>query len=265
MAVSPCMYSCQEDCVTAPSVLQVLSNDRIANFVQSLDHPELVVSWGSEFPDKLKLRKQVTLWPLRFKLRADYNRAARNFEYGCSCKVSMALLEGYTGARFEVCTVQALRLCWSLMHVQCLRTAGTNSTASVQDAILGGRFRVDANSHEIEYRCALQPKLHCTASTVSSGYYICLTSSCSSRRKPLWISLLTSGVTCRKRLRLGNGQIGATVKGSYAGDSLYISKAFFHSAQRVVIELASFAEGVHCCCHYCDFCTSAAASGHGIP
>ena len=56
---------------------------------QSLEHPELIVTWGSEFPDKLKLRKQITLWPLRFKLRADYNRTVRNFEYGCSCKVSM--------------------------------------------------------------------------------------------------------------------------------------------------------------------------------
>ena len=75
----------------ALSVLQARKVHRKTDFVQSLDHPELIVTWGSEFPDKLKLRKQVTLWPLRFKLRADYNRTVRNFEYGCSCKVSMTL------------------------------------------------------------------------------------------------------------------------------------------------------------------------------
>ena len=57
--------------------------------LQSLDHPELVITWASEFPDKLKIRKEVTLWPLRFKLRADYTRALRAFEFGCSCKVSI--------------------------------------------------------------------------------------------------------------------------------------------------------------------------------
>ena len=47
----------------------------------------MVVSWGAEFPDKLKIRKELRAWPLRFKLRADYCRASRAFEYGCSCKV----------------------------------------------------------------------------------------------------------------------------------------------------------------------------------
>ncbi len=57
-------------------------------FVQNLDHPELIITWGSDFPDKLKIRKEIPLWPFRFKLRADYSRALRAFEYGCSCKVS---------------------------------------------------------------------------------------------------------------------------------------------------------------------------------
>jgi len=60
--------------------------------MQNLDHPELVITWGSEFPDKLKIRKEVTLWPLRFKLRADYTRTLRAFEYGCSCKAMNAQL-----------------------------------------------------------------------------------------------------------------------------------------------------------------------------
>ena len=57
-------------------------------FLQNLDHPELIITWGSGFPDKLKIRKEIPLWPFRFKLRADYSRALRAFEYGCSCKVS---------------------------------------------------------------------------------------------------------------------------------------------------------------------------------
>ena len=37
---------------------------------QAFNHSELVVSWGAEFPDKLKIRKELRAWPLRFKLRS---------------------------------------------------------------------------------------------------------------------------------------------------------------------------------------------------
>ena len=53
---------------------------------QVTQHPEVFVTWGSTFPDKIKLRKLVGIWPLRLKLRADYCRVSRSFEYGCSCK-----------------------------------------------------------------------------------------------------------------------------------------------------------------------------------
>eukprot|EP00884_Botryococcus_braunii_P022070 jgi/Botrbrau1/8547/Bobra.0359s0011.1 len=49
-------------------------------------HPELVLSWAASFPDKLKFRKRLNLWPLQFILRADYSRRSRSFSYGCSCK-----------------------------------------------------------------------------------------------------------------------------------------------------------------------------------
>ncbi|CAL8471353.1 g10895 [Coccomyxa elongata] len=54
--------------------------------VFNLNHSEFILTWGSEFPDKLKIRQEIKLWPLRFKLRADYSRLNRSFEYGCSCK-----------------------------------------------------------------------------------------------------------------------------------------------------------------------------------
>ncbi|EIE19698.1 hypothetical protein COCSUDRAFT_54586 [Coccomyxa subellipsoidea C-169] len=54
--------------------------------VFNLNHPEFVITWGAQFPDKLKIRKEIKLWPLRFKLRADYCQLNRTFEYGCSCK-----------------------------------------------------------------------------------------------------------------------------------------------------------------------------------
>ena len=112
------------------------------------------------------------MWPLRFKLRADYNRSLRNFEYGCSCKVSMAPPNSRLGspsASLHCASTEALLL---LIH-QSLRMAGTDSHALLQDALLGGRFRVDANAHEIEYRCALQPELHSVASAALTSHYIC--------------------------------------------------------------------------------------------
>ena len=59
---------------------------------QVTQHPEVSVTWGSTFPDKVKFRKLVGVWPLRLKLRADYCRVSRSFEYGCSCKVRKSCL-----------------------------------------------------------------------------------------------------------------------------------------------------------------------------
>lgn len=72
--------------------------------MQNLEHPELIITWASDFPDKLKIRKEVTIWPLRFKLRADYTRALRSFEYGCSCKVGAAHLKSVLGQGMHRCT-----------------------------------------------------------------------------------------------------------------------------------------------------------------
>ncbi|KAK9806359.1 hypothetical protein WJX72_011351 [[Myrmecia] bisecta] len=49
-------------------------------------HPEVSFTWASNFPDKVKFRKRLDIWPLRFMLRADYDRQHRSFQYGCSCK-----------------------------------------------------------------------------------------------------------------------------------------------------------------------------------
>ena len=46
---------------------------------QVTQHPEVFVTWGSTFPDKIKFRKLVGMWPLRLKLRADYCRVSRSF------------------------------------------------------------------------------------------------------------------------------------------------------------------------------------------
>ncbi len=126
--------------------------------MQNLNHPELVLTWGSEFPDNLKIRKEITLWPLRFKLRADYCKLNRNFQYGCSCKVQ--------------------GVCNTIMSTVCLKMhafawAPANSTPSgmrsvkqglplrLQDALFGGRVRLDIPSQQIEYRyagCSVLPK-----------------------------------------------------------------------------------------------------------
>lgn len=37
--------------------------------------------------DRLKLRKVINIWPVRFTLKADYETTSREFTYGLSCKV----------------------------------------------------------------------------------------------------------------------------------------------------------------------------------
>lgn len=61
------------------------------------EHPQIHLSWASHFPqkvDKLKLRKDIKFFPVKITLKADYSTATREFEYGCSAKVT--LLKPYT-------------------------------------------------------------------------------------------------------------------------------------------------------------------------
>ncbi len=83
---------------------------------QNFNHSELVVTLSSEFPDKLKIRKEVRAWPLRFKLRADYCRLSRAFEYGCSCKARASLAAAPAAAC--KCSDARIdhRLSWMAMH-----------------------------------------------------------------------------------------------------------------------------------------------------
>ena len=55
------------------------------------EHPQIQLTWASKFPtkvDKLKLRKQVNIFPIKFTLKADYDTNTREFDYGCSARVS---------------------------------------------------------------------------------------------------------------------------------------------------------------------------------
>jgi len=105
-----------------------------------------------------------------------------------------------------------------------------------QDTVFGGRIRVDAARKEIEYRCVLatgqqcvllplplsrlSDDLHVIAHSIDSGWSekpgtlleCCLLATFLKRLRLTW-----RACHCRKRLRLGNGMIGATVRGSYAG------------------------------------------------
>ena len=51
---------------------------------QVFDRPECLITWAADFPDRLRLIKRVTLFPLRLALRADYHRPTRSFSYGCA-------------------------------------------------------------------------------------------------------------------------------------------------------------------------------------
>lgn len=59
-------------------------------YVLRREHPQVQLTWASKFPskvDKLKLRKAVTLFPVKVTLKADYDTNTREFEYGCSARV----------------------------------------------------------------------------------------------------------------------------------------------------------------------------------
>jgi hypothetical protein len=51
---------------------------------QVFDRPECLITWAADFPDRLRLVKRLTLFPLRLALRADYHRPTRSFSYGCA-------------------------------------------------------------------------------------------------------------------------------------------------------------------------------------
>jgi hypothetical protein len=54
------------------------------------EHPQIQLTWASKFPkkvDKLKLRKVVTVFPIKVTLKADYDTNTKEFEYGCHAKV----------------------------------------------------------------------------------------------------------------------------------------------------------------------------------
>jgi len=51
---------------------------------QVFDRPECLITWAADFPDRLRLIKRLTLFPLRLALRADYHRPTRSFSYGCA-------------------------------------------------------------------------------------------------------------------------------------------------------------------------------------
>lgn len=45
------------------------------------------LTWGSNFPDHVKVRKYINFWPLRFVAGAQFDRRNRYFTYGASCRV----------------------------------------------------------------------------------------------------------------------------------------------------------------------------------
>ncbi|KAL3151758.1 hypothetical protein ABBQ38_012735 [Trebouxia sp. C0009 RCD-2024] len=50
------------------------------------ESPHILLSCTAGFPHKIKFRKRVNVWPFCFVAKADYSRADRAFQYGCSCR-----------------------------------------------------------------------------------------------------------------------------------------------------------------------------------
>ena len=54
------------------------------------EQPQVQLTWASKFPskpDKLKLRKEISVFPIKLTLKADYDTSSKEFDYGCSAKV----------------------------------------------------------------------------------------------------------------------------------------------------------------------------------
>lgn len=94
-------------------VAGVVATEPVATtYIVRTEHPQIHLSWGSRMPakpDKLKIRKRIDVWPLKVVLKADYDTATREFDYGCSVRVRCTRLRCIT--RF-VCvkTFQFFRL-----------------------------------------------------------------------------------------------------------------------------------------------------------
>lgn len=48
-------------------------------------HPQFLLTFSDDMPQKIRLRKRITAWPLRLTLHADYSRRLRGFQYGFTC------------------------------------------------------------------------------------------------------------------------------------------------------------------------------------
>lgn len=56
------------------------------------DYPAVELLWTSLFPakpDKVKIRKHFTFFPIKFTLKAEYDTRNRTFEYGASARVRL--------------------------------------------------------------------------------------------------------------------------------------------------------------------------------
>lgn len=70
---------------------EVIDNDALATSpwrhrFQLNDSPHVMFSCSSGFPHKIKFRKRVNMWPLRFVAQMDYDRTNRSFQYGGTCR-----------------------------------------------------------------------------------------------------------------------------------------------------------------------------------
>ena len=72
----------------ATQTMDEIINPHPPVYILRTEHPQVHLSWGSSMsklkPDKLKLRRRVDAWPLRFVLKADYDTHTKEFSYGCS-------------------------------------------------------------------------------------------------------------------------------------------------------------------------------------
>ncbi len=65
------------------------------------EHPQLMFTWGANVPDKVKVQKVIRVWPLRFKLRFDYDSHTRSTTFGTSCKVWASLMHSLLRVMFD--------------------------------------------------------------------------------------------------------------------------------------------------------------------
>ncbi|KAK9832170.1 hypothetical protein WJX74_001382 [Apatococcus lobatus] len=127
------------------------------------------LTWGSNFPDHVKVRKYVNFWPLRFVAGASFDRRNRYFTYGASCRDSLIggkLSLNIPASQIEYRRKISLPFADALVNVACSyaglwnRSIPFKPMLGVQWQLANGQAMVGQNSLSLRQRIPIYYRLH---------------------------------------------------------------------------------------------------------